>query len=165
MNQRSVQSASGLLEEWPSQYKVKSQVVFSEYSTCYRYKCDSTYRSSMSYSTAKIKKFHAQALSEALCVNCLIACFPSKNAGDAINLLVTNQILKEDELLGIEHLIGEETGDRLKLKRREHVNLVLSIQMRMREKNEEDVDKLARIASSSSKRSVQKSRLRAFLAM
>jgi hypothetical protein len=119
----------------------------------------------MSYSTSEIKKFHSRAQREGLRINRLLACCPPNQAGTAIKLLVTNQILTEDELLGIETLIGEGAVERTKLKRCEHADLVLSTQMRMREKNEEDVGKLARIASSNSKRSFQKARLRALLAM
>lgn len=58
-----------------------------------------------------------------------------KDVGTTINLLITNRILTEDELLGIEHFIGEASFEKLKLKKHEHVDLVLSPQMRMREKD------------------------------
>jgi hypothetical protein len=58
-----------------------------------------------------------------------------KDVGTTINLLITNRILTEDELLGIEHFISEASFEKLKLKKHEHVDLVLSPQMRMREKD------------------------------
>lgn len=91
----------------------------------------------MSYSSAEFREFHAQAsLSlEGLHINLLLLWFCSKDVGTTINLLITNRILTEDELLGIEHFIGEASFEKLKLKKHEHVDLVLSPQMRMREKD------------------------------
>lgn len=120
----------------------------------------------MSYSSAEVKTFRVEAMQEGLRIKNLVSSFNfHSNAGAVINHLVKNDVLAEDDLLGIEHLIGEETMERLMLKRRAHVALVLRAQNHLHNGIMTSVEMLARVAAENSRRNVEKAHLRALLAV
>lgn len=154
-----------LLQDWPAQGRKGLRVAFSKYSRFYSFNCSSSYRSNMSYSSAEIKTFRVEALQEGLRIKNLVSSFPS-NVGAVIDHLVKNDVLAEDELLGIEHLIGEEATERLMLKRHAHVALVLGAQKLLPKINiMTSAEVIAQIAAESSHRNVKKAHLRALLAV
>lgn len=158
------QSSGSLLLDWPSTSQKKKYVAFSEYSTFHIYNCSSRYRANMSYSSIDIRRFFNRAMREGNRIKNLISQFPF-NAGAVILGLVKNNIIDEEELLGIEHLIGQKTYEQLMDERRAHMMLVLSVQNHLRETNQSSEERLAHVAKVNSHKSTKKARVRALLAI
>lgn len=165
-----------LLEEWPRQKALSEydkivvppnpmkRVTFSTYSSARYFKCDSSYRANMSHSSADCKRLRAEVAREGLRIQRLVSSCPHTKTGNVIHHLVGLNVLSMDELVGIEHLVSKDASARLLHERRAHAATVLRAQQEMQQCRDTMFDELARIAASSSSRSIQKARLRAALA-
>ncbi|KAL7475746.1 hypothetical protein ACHAW6_001653 [Cyclotella cf. meneghiniana] len=166
-----------LIEEWPIREspsespdavlpsKIEKRVSFSTYSRARFYKCSSSYRANMSYTSADCKMFRVRVAREGLRIQRLVSSCPSTKPGSVIHDLVEQNVLSREELIGIEHLVTKDAPARLLYERRAHTATVLKAQKEMHERNDIDkVDELARVAIANSSRSIQKARLRSALA-
>jgi hypothetical protein len=165
-----------LLEEWPRRKSLSEygeivvppnpmkRVTFSAYSSARFYKCSSSYRANMSHSSADCKMFRAEVAREGLRIQRLVSSCPQTKTGNVIHHLVGLNVLSMDELVGIEHLVSKDAPARLLHERRSHASTVLRAQQEMQQTSDIRCDELARIAASSSSRSIQRARLRAALA-
>ncbi|KAL3798853.1 hypothetical protein HJC23_004641 [Cyclotella cryptica] len=165
-----------LLEEWPRHNSLtehneitapsnpKKQVTFSAYSSARFYKCDSTYRSNMSYTSADCKMFRAAVAQEGLRIQRLVSSCPPTKTGNVIHHLVELNALAMEELIGIEHLVSKDAPIRLLHERRAHSSIVLKAQKETQRREDLCVDVVARVAVASSSRNIRKARLRAALA-
>eukprot|EP00804_Cyclotella_cryptica_P025250 CCRYP_010351-RA/>CCRYP_010351-RA protein AED:0.16 eAED:0.16 QI:166/1/1/1/0/0/2/25/165 len=159
---RSQSESLTLLEEWPSS-KQQKRVTFSQYSTKRIYKCSQLYRSHMSYTCRDQKVFRDETRREGQRIQQFVS-LHSVKTGTIIHHLIKLNLLSTEELLGIEHLISKDAAVKVLKQRHAHVELVLRVQKELRERNEENVDKLAQCAMHSSSKSVHIARLRAALA-
>jgi hypothetical protein len=163
-----------LIEQWPQRvtsgehkdtrilpsasYKAVS---FSPHSLLHTYDVDESERLK-SYSSSEQTQFQVQALHNALWIQDLIQSCPYKG-GTAIHYLIERNLIRPEELLGIENLIVG--GRKILNERRAHSRLVLKTQSELKKKKDVNIgQKLSDVAASRSLKNVEKARLRAVLA-
>ncbi|KAL7478451.1 hypothetical protein ACHAW6_004216 [Cyclotella cf. meneghiniana] len=164
-----------LKNEWPQQEASAStqhksltkpkRVKFSKYSTRRVYMSDEYYEEEKSYSSVDQKIFRNQAINAALEIKRLISSC-NLPAGLAVQQLMKQGLLTREELLGIEHLIRDNT-ERAWQMRQTYRKLVLDMQAQLRKENDTEVNdgELAAVAIANSCRMIEKARLRAALAL
>eukprot|EP00804_Cyclotella_cryptica_P004422 CCRYP_006831-RA/>CCRYP_006831-RA protein AED:0.00 eAED:0.00 QI:142/1/1/1/0/0/2/432/217 len=157
---------NSLLEEWPHNYLAldcaNKEVTFSEYSEMRIYNSDRLFRSNKSYSNDDRRNFQAQAAFDASRIRNIISRYPGQTER-AIHHAMDLGLVQQEELVGIEHLLCEKTAANLIYKRRAHVASVLRAQELLQVKygNAVDPELLAKVASMSSSRNVERARVRA----
>jgi len=154
-----------LLEEWPHNYLAancsRKEVTISEYSEMRIYNNDRSCRSNKYYSNADRKHFQAQAAVDASRIRNIISKCRLKTE-KAIHHAVDADLIKHEELVGIEHLVSEKAATNLFYERRTHVASVLRAQELLQEKyGNVDPVTLARVANKTSSRSVERAQVRA----
>lgn len=157
---------SSLLEEWPCHDSVfyfhQKKVTFSEYSELRFYNTNRSHESNKSYSSADTKSFQVQAVFDASRIRHLVSHNPIRT-GHSIEYAVNLGWIKQEELVGIEHLLSNTSAASLVNRRRAHVASVLKAQQLLQENYEYGVDTvmLAKIASRLSAKCVKKAQMRA----
>jgi hypothetical protein len=117
----------------------------------------------MSYSAADRNRFQAEAVQEASRIHMLTSSLPVPT-GVAIYNLIENNLLSKEELIGIEHLIGQGTALPVYCERHSHTNAVLRMQKEMQKKNVTNAEVLAQFARTRSSKSSKRASMRALLA-
>lgn len=179
-------SVDDLLEEWPRRMSCMSasssinsvsfpedmseplHVSFSQRSKLHIFPSDARYLKHASYKHSDRKQFTKEALLEALRIKKLIADAPGSSA-DSIRFLFEANIIAQEEVLGIEHLILDNSAARIMKERRAHAESLLLEQSRQRKsfgegKFDEYSGKLAECATARSLKSSKRARIRAALA-
>ncbi|KAL7475272.1 hypothetical protein ACHAW6_001193 [Cyclotella cf. meneghiniana] len=138
------------------------QVAIADYSEMRIYIRDRSYQSKKSYSSDAIQFFRVRASFEALRIRSLISDY-SLQTWSAIDCVMGLGLLSHEELIGLEHLVCEKAAEQALRERRAHIDSVLTAQELLKEKYDNEVDTimLAKFASMSSAKHVQKARTRA----
>jgi hypothetical protein len=144
-----------------SSASTSKHVSFSEYSSLSIYPVDPLYRRHKSYSKSDFKSFRDRAVFTAYQIRQFIAS-SSLQSADAIRLLIANQVISSETLIGIEDLIGDSSIT--PEDRRAHSELVIKMQSTLKSSKEKDPNLLAKVAAVRSAGSVRRARDKALLA-
>ncbi len=174
-----------LLEHWPKRYSSTTSfdsaevdcvpvsnkrrhprsVRFSETSQLHVFERESMYLlRSLAYTKEDRSEFGKVALLEGLGIRKLVTSAPPESTTGSIKYLLDQGIINRGELIGLEHFYLDKPANVLK-RRQRHAAAVLWKQQEQQHKQLEDpVLNLSKFAQSSSRRSMQRARIRAAMA-
>ena len=140
-------------------------VRFSEQSLLYVYHGESkSLLQSLAYSKQDYDKFGKDAVLEGLRIKTLIANAPPESGVESIKHLLSHDIIRKEDFLGIEHFIFGTLSTQSKIRKR-HAAAVLRKQQKHQKQKLEDPDlNLAKFAETSSLRCKQRAKIRAGMA-
>eukprot|EP00984_Skeletonema_dohrnii_P037770 scaffold40222_cov172-Skeletonema_dohrnii-CCMP3373.AAC.2 len=120
-----------------SEHNPRPQVSFSETSTLNVYENyrDDLYRSNIAYSLQDRDLFNTEAQQEADRIKVLIITAPQESRAESIKYLLKNNIVEEEELVGIEHL-ALDNSSRSEIRRR-HSMAVLKKQQEQQQQQQQ----------------------------
>mmetsp|Transcript_19833 Transcript_19833/g.28245 ORF Transcript_19833/g.28245 Transcript_19833/m.28245 type:complete len:219 (+) Transcript_19833:94-750(+) len=149
---------------------IRRSVHFSETSLLFAYERESMYiLRSLTYTKKDYDKFSKDALLEGLRIKSLITAAPHDSDASSIKYLLRQGIISREEVIGIEHFILGKPSRVPKI-RKQHAVAVLwkqqeqQQQQQQRQKIEDPALSLGKFAQSSSRRSMQRARIRAAMA-
>lgn len=165
---------NALLEEWPHRISymdsddnslcrqdTRKEVSFAQYSSLHVYPVHEV-ENNKSFKNSDRRVFQAQAVYEACRIQELICSCPYEG-GKAIRYLTDCNLLKTEEMLGIESMIAG--AERVLRDRLKHTAFVLDKQRELKGNKDVNIaEELAKAAISRSLKSSEKARLRAALA-
>ncbi|KAL3780041.1 hypothetical protein HJC23_012053 [Cyclotella cryptica] len=165
---------NALLEEWPHRVSyidsddislcmrdTRKEVSFSQYSSLHVYPVHEV-ENNKSFKNSERRVFQAQAVYEACRIQDLISSCPYEG-GKAIRYLTDRNLLKTEEMLGIESMLAG--AERVLKDRLKHTAFVLDKQRELKGKNDVNIaEELAKAAINRSQKNSEKARLRAALA-
>lgn len=141
-------------------------VTFSESSQLYRYEGESKYfLRSLAYTKHDRQELGKETLHEGLRIKKLITAAPPVNTVESIKYLLRYDIIRREELIGLEHFILDKPS-RIPQIRQQHAAAVLWKQHELKQQmlEEDPVLCLGNFAESSSLKSTQSARIRAAMA-
>jgi hypothetical protein len=150
-----------------SNKSLRRTVHFSDTSTLHVYERESKYLlRSLSYTHEDRQEFGINAMLEGFRIKKLIAAAPHDSNTESIKYLLRQGIIRKDEVIGIEHFILGEPSNVIKMRER-HAAAVLWKQHEQQQQEyhpEDPALKLGEFSRSSSRRSLQRGRMRAAMA-
>lgn len=160
-------------EDWQSLYKKlrSPNVTFSERSSMHIYRPDPHYTKTKSYTKVERKAFGSDALREAIRIKRLVISAESGKAStkDSFKFLLKNNVIRLEEIVGIEHLVLGKSAAKLLKERRDHSRAILREQERQclqhkKLKHNDPMGKLGEFSVNRTLKSVKRARIRAAMA-